>query len=112
MNGAKARAAGWPWPDPPTGEVSARAVALRRFVPTLRGLRGSDRLSLGADLEIAERGVPVDLGVLGQTEHPLADEVALDLVGAAGDGAGRRRQRREGPPAGRRPVGRPGLGRG
>ncbi len=37
---------------------------------------------------VAERHVAIDLRLLRQAEHLLADDVALDLVGAAGDGDG------------------------
>src|SRR6187399_2372330 len=48
---------------------------------------GGDRDSglLGADLEILERDVAVDGRLPRQPEHAVADDVALDLVGAAGD---------------------------
>src|SRR5690349_16182450 len=34
---------------------------------------------LGADLELLEGDLAVDRGLLGQAEHPLADDVALHL---------------------------------
>src|SRR5262245_24851039 len=40
---------------------------------------------LGADLELAEGHAGVHPGLLGKAEHALADDVSLDLVGAAGD---------------------------
>src|ERR1700722_17304979 len=41
---------------------------------------------LRADAELLERGFAVHAGVLGQAQHPVPGDVALDLVGAAGDG--------------------------
>src|SRR5260370_25063558 len=43
--------------------------------------------------QVAERDVPRYVGFLRQAEDPLADHVALDLVGAAVDGRRRRGQR-------------------
>ncbi len=43
-------------------------------------------------LNVAERDVPVDRRLLREAEHALADDVALDLVGAPGDRLGRHRQ--------------------
>src|SRR5215831_8730210 len=40
---------------------------------------------LGADLELPERHVLGDVRLLRQAEDPLADDVALDLVGPAVD---------------------------
>ena len=41
--------------------------------------------------DFAEREVAVGAGFLREAEHPFADDVALDLVGAAGDRLGRHR---------------------
>ena len=41
--------------------------------------------------QVAERDVLVDPRLTGEAEHPLADDVALDLVGAAADGDHERR---------------------
>src|SRR5882724_9975376 len=41
--------------------------------------------SLGPHLQLAERHIAIDLGLLGESEHPLADDVALHLVGPPGD---------------------------
>src|SRR3546814_1842181 len=41
--------------------------------------------SLGADGEVAERHVLVGARLAREAEHALADDVALDLVGAAPD---------------------------
>ena len=49
---------------------------------------GADRWSAAGDGrlgDVAERHVAVDLGLARQAEHALADDVALDLVGAAAD---------------------------
>src|SRR5271169_5437358 len=48
-------------------------------------------LALRADAQLVKRGGPVDARVLGQAEHALADDVALDIARAAGDCAARRR---------------------
>ena len=55
--------------------------AVSVWVPTLRSL---------------ERALGVDAGVLGEAEHPLADDVAHDLVAAAGDAAAGRAEQRAG----------------
>ena len=68
------------WPPPssdatsPVGRPAPASSRWRR--------RPSDR-RLRADLELAERRGRVDAGVLRQTEHTLADDVAHHLVGAA-----------------------------
>src|ERR1700755_2064042 len=49
--------------------------------------------ALGADGEVFERDVPVGPGLLGQAEQALADDAALDLVGAARDRGARAGQR-------------------
>src|ERR1700722_5341688 len=49
--------------------------------------------ALGADGEVLERDVAVGPRLLGQPEDPLADDAALDLVGAAGDRGARAGQR-------------------
>src|SRR5262249_34854449 len=41
---------------------------------------------LRADLQLPERNVPGDVGLAGQSEHALADDRALDLIGATVDG--------------------------
>src|SRR5215469_2714715 len=51
-------------------------------------------LTLRADAQLIERSGAVHAGVLGQPEHALADDVALDLAGAAGYRAARRRDDR------------------
>src|SRR4051794_36703561 len=42
--------------------------------------------------ELAERALRVDAGILGQSQHPLADDVAHVLVAAARDAAAGRAQ--------------------
>src|ERR1700744_4425982 len=49
--------------------------------------------ALGADGEVIERDVPVGPRLLVQAEQPLADDAALDLVGAACDRGARAAQR-------------------
>src|SRR5215475_15149104 len=44
-------------------------------------------LALRAHAQLVERRGAVDAGVLGQAQHSLADDVALDLAGAARDRA-------------------------
>src|SRR6266436_5751425 len=44
-------------------------------------------LALRADAQLVERGGPIDTRVLSQSEHALADDVALNLAGATGDRA-------------------------
>src|SRR3546814_4561039 len=39
----------------------------------------------GARLDLAERGVPVESRLAGKPQDALAERIALDLVGAAGD---------------------------
>src|ERR1700740_1788200 len=51
-------------------------------------------LTLRADAQLVERSGSVYARVLGQPEHALADDVALDLARAAGDRAARRRDDR------------------
>ena len=53
-------------------------------VPTLSSLKGMSRSTCGS---------------FGQAEHPFADDVALHLVGAAGDARRGRREDAEGPPS-------------
>src|SRR5207248_8704701 len=65
--------------------------------------------ALRTDAQLAEREVAVDIRLSRQAEHPLADDVALDLAGAAGDGEHRREEQRGGGSAARRIVGVPGL---
>ena len=75
-------------PHPSVGRtpgVRAHADA-RRHAPTERRRRASAG-------DVAERHVAVDAGLARQAEHALADDVALDLVGPAGDAvAGRAEQ--------------------
>ena len=47
-------------------------------------------LALGAYEQILERQILVDRWFPGQTEHPFADDVLLDLVGSAGNATGER----------------------
>ena len=56
--------------------------------------------SCGADLEVAEGALGVDAGVLGEAEHALADDVAHDLVAAAGDAPAGRAEQELGPGVG------------
>src|ERR1700758_5836930 len=53
-------------------------------------------LTLRADPQLIERSGSVYAGVLGQPEDALADDVALDLAGAAGDRAAGRPDYRSG----------------
>ena len=75
-----------------TDAARSRSCTRARRGPA-RGRRGGRRAPttpsrLGADLQLLERDVAVHLRLLRQPEHAFADDVALHLVGAAGD-AGR-----------------------
>src|SRR5205823_1771262 len=73
----------WTMPRfPPSGRPCAMTA---RTEPALGRWCGSTRGALGADLQFPERDVTVDLWLFRQSEHSLADDVALHLVGTASD---------------------------
>src|SRR5437762_8123526 len=49
------------------------------------------RTHRSAARDLAPRRVRVEAGLAWQAEHPVTENVALDVVGAAGDGGRRRR---------------------
>ena len=53
---------------------------------------GSGGTLLRADLEVFEGDALVDADVAGETQYPVSDDVALDLVGASGDSTLQARQ--------------------
>src|SRR5215218_1472255 len=72
-------------------------VFVRILVEGATGIRTETRSAAGHRRlrHLGERHVAVDLGLARQSEHALADDVALDLVGAAADRREERVERQE-----------------
>src|SRR5579863_5831647 len=66
-------------------EEVKRAPRVPKLAPTLSGAGRRTRPRLAAGRDVLERHVLVHAHLLGQPQHPLGDDVAHDLIGAAGD---------------------------
>jgi len=71
------------------GDGCARHRCLAQDDLTTEGETFETNAAESAPAHIAERHAPIDGGLLGQAEDALAQDVVLDLVGAAGDRLGR-----------------------
>src|SRR3954451_8368977 len=77
--------------------VSSQTIPRGAAISAIAAACRSSPGRLRADLQLLERDVTVDLRLLRQTEHALPDDVALHLVGPAGDARRRGRQDAERP---------------
>src|SRR5579863_7247881 len=83
--------------SPPVGYAAAyekRAALERDSRSSKKGWRSTAHASALADRLLIERQVLVDAHVAGQAQHALGDDVAQDLVAAAGDAQRRRIEQR------------------
>src|SRR5581483_3605899 len=71
----------------PLGDTSSATPTMAAAPRKVRSTRpDTSRFRSGVLRQLGERGHAVVVGLLGQPEHALADDVALHLVGAAVDG--------------------------
>src|SRR5439155_24400132 len=101
---------------PSAANRSACSRPMPRPAPVMTATRPSNSLlivctsgSLCTDAQLTEGEVAVDIRFSGQAKHALADDVALDLAGTAGDAEHRREEQRGSRRPGRRIVGVPRL---